>query len=148
MKNKPSIDTKPVLVTNRFPDNFKCILWNDYMYFTDYFMGYYDLNTVRLAYLHATKDEVHQHNAHKFTAGFNSEPSGRLIDVVRKHFELNLSYRNHDFSKDKYVEMPFKELPSEVQTVFRKTVFGNGQIAITHNGGLLSSGGDKIKTNF
>jgi hypothetical protein len=43
-----------------------------------------------------------------------------MEEVVKEHFKNNLSYKDKDFSKDTFVEIPFGKLPENVKTIFRR----------------------------
>lgn len=104
---------------SKFSDNLKCILYNNSIYFTHYYDGRVfggELLLYKLwTYAYYTCDD-----AWRSTEKFKKYPSSDIKEVVKKHYEGNLSYVDHDFSKDTYEEMSFKELPINVQNLFRR----------------------------
>ncbi len=105
---------------NKFPDNFKCVLWNNDYYFTHFYDGFVSRpKELKLTYIRASKQDIENNNAYSHSASFEDFPNNDIKWVVKAHFRGNLSYKNHDFTKDTFEEIAFKDLPVKVKKIFR-----------------------------
>ena len=105
---------------NRFPANFKCILWNNHTYFTHYYDGGVNFyKKIRLKYIYASIGDIKDNNAYSTYKDFDEFPKSDLKEVVKSHWKNNHSFKHHDFSKDTFVEIAFKDLPKNVKEIFK-----------------------------
>lgn len=104
-----------------FPDNFKCVLWNNRCYFTHFFNSYTEFGgKLNLEYLSVYTEDIGGRGARWKSSRILEDPGDDIRELVKIHFNQHTSYKNLDFSEDKFKEIPFVDLPPEVKTLFRE----------------------------
>lgn len=102
----------------KFPDNFKCAIWENYTYFTHFYDGSVHGKELELCYLCTNNCYVENNMAYGHFKTFKEFPDSDIKEVIKSHYRSrNIEL---DFTKDNFKELPFNELPIKVQNLFRK----------------------------
>lgn len=79
---------------NKFPDNFRCVLYNNNYYFTHWFNASISGNSLKLYYIYTDKNLIENDTAYKLYTTVKKWPKETNIEeIVKEHFKNDLSHK-------------------------------------------------------